>query len=120
MVQAYVDGAIDYKAYDGSRRWWTSTMMVIRALEKRQKLKVLELSAHRAIGVQAMLDLNQTTEYRQQYAMDYIGRYEAEAMPWFGPPKSQNSLSSDPLDAIARWYLMFGSDPELVRQMENG
>ncbi len=120
MVQASESGSIDYKAYDGSRRWWVGAMVAIRALERRERIRVLELSTLRAIGVQGMLDLNQSTDYRQQYAMDYIERFESEVMPWFGPPKSQNKLTSDPLDAIARWYLMFGHDEELVRQMSNG
>ncbi len=109
MLQASASGAIDFKACDGTSRWWQGAFLKLRGVEHQLSLKVLELQALRATGVQGMLDLGQTAEYRQNYAIEAINRFQARALPWLGLPGKQN-MTSDPLDAIALWYAVFGKD----------
>lgn len=109
MLRASVDGSIDFTACDGSKRWWQGALLKLSTLEQTLTLKVLELQALRASGVQGMADLGQNAEYRQNYAIDAVNRFQARALPWLGQPGKQNS-TGDPLDAIAMWYAVFGKD----------
>jgi hypothetical protein len=109
MVHASVVGSIDFTACDQTLRWWTGALFKLQQVEHVLGLKVLELQALRAFGVQSMVDLGQTAEYRQKYAIDAGQTFQAKALPWLGDAKSQNR-SSDPLDAIAEWYAVFGKD----------
>lgn len=109
MVRASASGAIDFKACDHSRRWWTGARMKLRAVEEDLRLQVLSFVTERAIGLQGMHDLGWNPEKRQQYAIDAIMEFQAEAMPWFGPANAQNVVTEDQkLDAIAQWYLTYG------------
>ncbi len=109
MVQASVVGAINFTACDQSTRWWTGALLKLKQLEHNLGLKVLEMQALRAFGVQGMSDLGQTAEWRQGYAINGVEMFQGKAMPWLGDAKSQNR-SSDPLDDIAEWYAVFGKD----------
>lgn len=83
--------------------------MKMRAVEDDLRLRVAELFAERAIAVQPMVDVQLDAEARQQYAIDAIMEFQAEAMPWFAVAKPQNDLSADQkLDQVAQWYLAYG------------
>jgi len=66
-----------------------------------------------------MTDLGQDAEFRQNYAIDAIERFQAEAMPWFGDPKKQNVQMRDSLDPIVQWYLEFADPKDLEQWLTN-
>lgn len=119
MVYASVIGAVDFKACDGSARWWTGAHMKLRMVEDQLGLKVAELQTIRAIGVQAMTDLNPDADYRQKYAIKAVDGYTARSMPWFAAAIDQN-VGTSRLDAIAEWYAVFAGDPEILKEMPGG
>jgi hypothetical protein len=107
MVHAATFGHINFGDCDGTARWWIGARMKLRAVEDELYLRTLALSTHRAIGVQAMTDLGQDTDWRQKYANEACDRYQKESMPWLGAAKAQNDQNAA-LDDIAAWYAVFG------------
>lgn len=118
MVRASDIGAIDFTACDQTLRWWTGCRIRLRDVERQLGLKVRELIAMRAIGVQGMADLGQTPDFRQSFAIDAIQEFQAEAMPWFGDPKVQNVQARDNVDPLVQWYLEF-ADPKDIERWVN-
>lgn len=108
MVRASALGCIDFKACDDTSRWWTGARLRLRAVDQELRLRVLELTAHRAIQVQSMPDLGQKPAYRQEFAIEAVEAFQDAAMPWFAAARKQNDMSEDAkLDAIALWYLEY-------------
>ena len=111
MVSAAVAGAVDFSTCDGSRRWWAGARLRMQLHTHQLSTKASEVDTIRASLIQTMLDLGQTASDRQDFAIQAVQRYRAQLMPWLPAPKAQNQ-TSDPLSAIALWYLRFA--PELV------
>ena len=111
MVSAAVAGAVDFSTCDGSRRWWAGARLRLQMHAHELDNRVAEADTYRTALVQTMLDMGKSAADRWDFAVGAVERYRVQLMPWLPAPKTQNQ-TSDPLSAIALWYLRFA--PELV------
>ena len=113
MVVASSVGAIDFTAWQRTKRGWQQLTLVTNALDHQTRVKVLELDAIKAVGAQAIAGVG--AEECQNYARAAIDRYEAAVLPWFVPYEGENTGTMSYEDRMAQWVTIFGNDLDVLR-----
>lgn len=123
MVQAAVEGSIDFRSADPrDSRWWTKTLWVTGELARGRHLRYLEQSANhrRALMANSGFEPEDWTAIRDQ-ATETLDRIYANLFPWVADKNASVGTSQHEAERLAKmWEERWGnpSDPAVAAEID--
>lgn len=122
MVQAAVEGSIDFRSADPQdSRWWTRTLWITSELARGRHLRYLEQSAshRRALMSNAGFEPDDWSNIRDQ-ATETLNRIYGNLFPWAADSDASGTSQQEAERLAKMWEERWGnpSDPAVAAEID--